>query len=284
MKIVSLIFTRNEGELLHENIEFHIKQGVDLFLIMDSASNDDTVKVMQKFEKQGIARCFYDNKIFKQKEQIDRLARIAFRENKPDWLILSDTDEFWFYPKGLKAYFSCVPKEINTLKIKRYQYFPTEKDNSRKQLVHRRMLFRENGQGIGFDTGLGHYEEGIARSKIAFRPVHRDIDIMPGNHTVHFPGRRVLKVPKKECIIREYPFRDYRQFEDKVKRAEVIFRKNQLYKGNKKLGTHWHAFLQTLRQGKLEKFYKNSIFFDKYHLQKALTARVLVRDETLAKW
>lgn len=283
MKIVSLIFTRNEGKLLHENIEFHLRQGVNFFLITDSASEDDTVKVMKKFERQGVARCFYDNAIFKQKEQMDRMARVAFREEKPDWLIISDTDEFWSHPSGLKACFSSVPEGINALKIKRYQYFPTVNDNIQQRRIHRRMLFRENGLQIGFDTGLGDSEEGIARSKIAFRPIHKNIDIMAGNHTVHFPGRKVRKIPKEECMIREYPFRNYKQFEEKVRRAEIVFRSNQLYRRNKKLGTHWHAYLKAFRENRLEDFYQTLIFFDRDRLQLALDAGTLIRDATLAE-
>ncbi|PIS42778.1 MAG: hypothetical protein COT24_01745 [Candidatus Kerfeldbacteria bacterium CG08_land_8_20_14_0_20_40_16] len=283
MKIVEIIFTRNEGELLRQNIDFHYKQGVDFFLITDSSSEDNTREVMQGYENMGIAECFYDNGVFLQKEQMDAMAKIAFKKHNPDWIIVSDTDEFWSHRNGLKRFLEQVPYDVNVLKICRYQYFPTANDNVNENVIYHRMRYRENGKWIGFNTGIGENEHSLARAKVAFRPINENIDIMAGNHTVHFPNRVTRKVSKEECIVREFSFRNYEQFKAKVKRAATVFEKNVLYRSHKDYGTHWRTYLEEYQKGRLQEFYKNYIFFNEERLQKALAEGALVKDESLAE-
>ena len=145
------------------------------------------------------------------------------------------------------------------------------------------MLYREDGKDIGIDTGVGSKKSDFARKKIIFKPISDNIDIMIGNHTVHFENRKVFEVEKNDFIVREYSFRTYEQFRDKVKRADIIFKKNKLFKNNRGLATHWRNWLEVFEKDNLKDFYQNKIYFDKNRFKEAIGKGILVYDNTLEK-
>lgn len=284
MNIAQIIFTRNEGELLRQNIEFHRKLGVDFFVITESSSTDNTVDIIKSYEEKGFAKCFYDERVMAQKESMDHMAKWCRDHLQVDWIIVSDTDEFWC-PQGetLKVYLSKISEDINTLKIRRYQYFPTAVDTDKGNLIYKRMSFREDGVWLGFDTGVGIGKNSFARKKIMFKPITNDIDISAGNHTVHFTGRNVMEIEDSSFIVREYPFRSYDEFLKKVMRVKDVINKNLTYQQNKKFGTHWRQWYEIYEKGGLEEWYNDNIYFSKNRLNHALKQGTLVEDKLLTK-
>jgi len=283
MKIVEIIFTRNEASLLKENINFHRKMGVDFFIVTESGSTDDTVKILKRFQSMGLVKYFSDPKIMAQKENMDKMAMMAKKKYKADWVMVSDTDEFWYAKGGLKKFLSRLPQKINTLKVFRFQHFPTEKDNPLEKKTHLQMPYRENGQGLDFDSGIGNEKNNFARKKVMFKPIADDIDIMIGNHTVHFSGREDMEVDPKALMIHEYPFRSYKQFKEKVVRAKEVFSKNAAFKVNKKLATHWRMWLDYFEKGELEDFYHDKIYFSRSRINNAIKHKKMVYDPLVIK-
>lgn len=280
MKIVEIIFTRNEGELLEQNIDFHRRMGVDFFIITDNSSTDGTSKILSKFKSVGLVEFFTDRKIMAQKENMDRMALLAKNKYNADWILVSDTDEFWYCSSGLKDFLNNIPDDINTLKVLRYQHFPTEKDNNFKAKIYQRLLYRENGKDLGFDTGVGSGKDNFARKKILFKPVAEDVDILIGNHSVHFPGRKVIDINVREFIIHEFPVRSYKEFREKVVRARNVFVENNTFEKNV---THWRTWIDLLNNRQLEDFYYKNIFFNKERLKSALDDGRIVFDSSLAE-
>jgi len=282
VRVVEIVFTRNEADLLQQNVDFHHKRGVDFFIITESQSTDNTREVMDRFEKAGIAKCFYDSeRIMAQPENMNRMAEVAIDQYKADWIIASDTDEFWSAGLGLKKFLATIPPDVNVLRINRYQYFPTTRDTNSAVRIYEKMHYRENGGGIGFDTGLGEAPNFPARNKIIFRPPQNKFEIMPGNHSIHFDGRVISEVPSTKMMVREFPFRSFEQFSEKVIRAKDVFAKNNLYRTNKIYGTHWRYFVNISINSNLEKFYYNNIYFDEGRLRQFLTDGLLVEDSSL---
>lgn len=283
MKIVQTIFTRNEGDLLKQNIEFHHRLGVDFFLLTESSSTDNTRDIISHFKAKGIAECFYDEKIMAQKENMEKMVIIAREKYRADWIIISDTDEFWFTEGGLKGFLKNIPTDVNVLKVLRYQYFPTALDEELGRNIYQQMSYRETGKWLGFDTGVGDQVDNFARKKIILKPVTSNIDIMVGNHTVHFPDRMVLEINPSQLMIHEFPFRSYDQFKSKIERARQVFIKNQLFIKNKNYGTHWRYFLDLLEKDKLEDFYYNNIYFDIPRLNKYIQEGKITKDISLSR-
>ena len=53
MKIVMTLLVRDEQDIIRENIEFHLSQGVDFFIVTDNRSVDMTPIYLKEYEKQG---------------------------------------------------------------------------------------------------------------------------------------------------------------------------------------------------------------------------------------
>ena len=49
MKVVMTLLVRDEEDILRENIDFHLKQGVDHFIVTDNLSLDSTSEVVKLF-------------------------------------------------------------------------------------------------------------------------------------------------------------------------------------------------------------------------------------------
>lgn len=285
MKIVQIICTRNEGDLLKQNIEFHKKAGVDFFLITDNASTDNTKEIILEFQSQGIAEYFNDDiGVHEQKENMERMAMVAYKKYRADWIILSDTDEFWFPVNGFKKLLNFLPSDINVLKVARYQHFPTIRDNNKSKKIYQRMCYRENGQWLGFDTGMGDGLNNFARKKVIFKPIYKNFDIATGNHTVHFEGRNVLEILSDKFIIHEFPFQSYERFEQKIMHTDKIFSINKTYIDNKNYATHWRKYLSLLKDNQLRKFYDNFIYFNEGRLQQFLDKKLLTKDTSLIEF
>jgi len=281
--LVQIIFTRNEGDLLEESIRFHLKSGVDFFLVTDNGSTDKTPDVLKKFEAIGVLKSFLDRRAKPQKECMEAMTKFALNYLNPHWMILSDTDEFWYSKMGLKNILNSIPKEFNVLKVLRYQHFPTAKDDLNELSTHKKILFRETGQHLGIDTGVGDSTNNFARKKIALRSISKnsDIDILPGNHTIHFIGRRVLEVQPDDIVIHEFPFRSYEQFASKVERISRVLLENELYSNNTEYSSHMRKFIDIARNGNLKKYYNENIYFNENRLVTALKSNQITYDSSL---
>ena len=77
MKIVMTLLVRDEQDIIRENIEFHLSQGVDYFIATDNKSVDLTTRHLKKHEKKGILHYIFKGKDnYNQHEWITRMARL----------------------------------------------------------------------------------------------------------------------------------------------------------------------------------------------------------------
>ena len=47
-RLVMTVLVKNEADIIESNIRFHADQGVDGFLVMDNASEDDTPDILEE--------------------------------------------------------------------------------------------------------------------------------------------------------------------------------------------------------------------------------------------
>jgi len=96
----------NESRFLDEWIQFHLNQGVDRIYLYNNKSEDDYLKVISKYIKQGtvaLRQWPYDNinlDIWNEtqcKAYMDCIKRLR---GKVSWIAFIDTDEFLFSPTG----------------------------------------------------------------------------------------------------------------------------------------------------------------------------------------
>jgi Glycosyl transferase family 2 len=117
VKLAMTMVVRDGGDVLADNIRFHAAQGVDLFVIADHLSTDDSLEVARRYERLGLVDL---HRLEGPVQDIwdharTRLARRA-RELGADWVINNDQDEFWWPLAGnLKDAFATVPEEFGVL-------------------------------------------------------------------------------------------------------------------------------------------------------------------------
>ena len=127
MKVVGMLLVFNDEDIVTEVIESLLSQGLEL-VVLDNGSTDNTFQICEKFLGKGILQL----KQFKTStfiSQHDVLHRILFHmalAEKPDWLLRSDSDEFFesgLPNKNLKdAIEHVVSKEFNLIQFKRKRY------------------------------------------------------------------------------------------------------------------------------------------------------------------
>ena len=142
MKIVMTILVRNEEDVIGENLEYHLNNGVDHFIITDHHSTDGTRDILREYERRGVAEVRVENSIeHHQAQWVTEMARKAHEKYDATWVINNDADEFWIPQKGnLKEFFGTVPQDVYKMHISRFDFFYK---SSKDIKFYDAMLFRE---------------------------------------------------------------------------------------------------------------------------------------------
>src|ERR1700678_2113443 len=208
MKLIMTLLVRDEEDILGANIDFHISQGVDFFVITDNLSVDGTRDIVETYVRQGIAASLFEPADdYSQHRWVTRMARMAARNYGADWVINSDADEFWMSAGdagSVKEHLEKVDSSVECVEVVRSNSAATELSDERS--FAERMVFRERQS---FNT-----EGRRLPSKVSHRGFC-DIEIEQGNHGVLRAG---VSLPAAAGPLRilHYPVRSYSQFENKI--------------------------------------------------------------------
>src|SRR5262245_51551113 len=95
------LLVRDEQDILRANIEYHLAQGVDSFIVTDNRSVDATARILKDYEARGKLRYIFEaSDDYNQYAWVTRMARLAYSDLGADWVINSDADEFWWPKHG----------------------------------------------------------------------------------------------------------------------------------------------------------------------------------------
>jgi hypothetical protein len=115
---------RDEADIIEDNPRFHLAQGVDFFVIIDTGSVDGTLEILERYEQAGLVRLertiggIHDMKAGGE-EGITRMAG----EMGADWIVHNDADEFWWPAAGnLKETFEAIPEEFGMVLAPRTEF------------------------------------------------------------------------------------------------------------------------------------------------------------------
>src|SRR5262245_39562015 len=94
------LYVRDEADVLDAQLAFHLNAGVDFVIATDHDSRDGTAEILQSYERVGYLQLHRDPGVaYRQREWMTQMARLAATDQRADWVILSDADEFW-WPRG----------------------------------------------------------------------------------------------------------------------------------------------------------------------------------------
>ena len=176
MKLVMTLLLRDEEDIVRENLDFHLAQGVDRVIVTDNGSEDATVEILREYEARGVVRLLLEPADdYSQGRWVTRMARLAAAEGA-DWVINNDADEFWWPRSGtLASTFEGLGDEVGDRGRPSHQLRPRPEDGRR---FWERMTARERESLNPLGKPLP--------PKVAHR-AHREITVVQGNHRVEGP-------------------------------------------------------------------------------------------------
>jgi hypothetical protein len=267
MKIVMTLLVRNEDDIIRENLEYHLKNGVDYFLITDHHSRDNTLEIINEYVEKGVAEVRVEqSEEHHQAAWVTDMARRACVEHEADWVINNDADEFWVPPKGnLKDFFEAVDPNVYKLHVSRFDFFYLPYDLAK---FYEAMLFRETSRRW---------------TKCCHRAVS-DITVEVGNHDANseiLKDNLGLSVGAGNISIFHYPVRTVERYKAKMVEGTASV-----------LGTpgipaemffHWKRALQYIQDNNFEE-YLREFSRDRHQINEGIQNGSILFDDTLQKF
>lgn len=129
MAIMMATVARNEGAYIAEWFAFHLLRGVDTILLFDNESDDDTVAIARRYAVHHDVRIIHwptpQGAHFPsfQEAAYTRAHAIALQE-RMDWLLFSDVDEFTFGEGDttLAERLALLPADVGAVAVKPYDF------------------------------------------------------------------------------------------------------------------------------------------------------------------
>lgn len=116
--IVLVSIFKNEGHILQEWIEHYLREGVDMFYLIDNGSTDNYLEKIQKYIDLGKVVLNIDNTKHKQAELYNKYYLNLCK--RAAWVIVVDLDEFMYSRNGyntIKEYLNSLDNHISVITI-----------------------------------------------------------------------------------------------------------------------------------------------------------------------
>jgi glycosyltransferase involved in cell wall biosynthesis len=269
MKVVMTLLVRDEDDILRDNLEFHLANGVDEIILMDNLSSDGTADIAREYERAGYLRyIFQPQDDFSQGRWVTQMASLAVQECRADWVINSDADEFWFPHAGsIKDAFASIDADAAAVSVERTN-FVTRPDDGQPfwQRMNVRRLLSLNS--------LGHPLPG----KVAHRAL-TDIVVAPGNHGVYVRDSLTSPVPGQLTIL-HFPVRSRAQFRNKIANGGAAYARNTEL--DPAIGSTWRHLYQLHLRGALDEAFDKELVGDE-ELALGQASGEFVRDDRLQR-
>jgi glycosyltransferase involved in cell wall biosynthesis len=248
VKLFMTLLVRDEQDIVRENLDFHLAQGVDRVIVTDNGSEDRTIEFLRDYEARGVLRLVLEpSDDYSQGRWVTRMARMAAEEGA-DWVINCDADEFW-WPRArtLKSNFEGLADEVGIVVGHRTNFVPRAED---PRPFWERMTLRERESLNPLGKPLP--------PKVAHR-AHTEITVVQGNHRVEGVelGERV---DDGSIEILHFPMRTYAQFENKIVKGGRAYARNRELPD--RTGRTWRRLYETWEQGGLRDHYDQQVAFE----------------------
>jgi glycosyltransferase involved in cell wall biosynthesis len=246
MKLVMTLLVRDEEDIVADNLDFHLAQGVDEVIVTDNGSVDGTLEILRAYEARGLVRIIVEpTDDYSQGRWVTRMARMAATEHKADWVINNDADEFWWPREGtLRTLFEGLGGDVGDVVGHRTNFVPRPEDD---RPYWERMTLREreslNPVGKPLPPKLAHR-------------AHPEIVVVQGNHRIKGPDVG-SEVDDGSIEILHFPMRSYAQFENKIVKGGRAYARNKELP--EKTGRTWRRLYETWEQGGLPAHYEASV-------------------------
>lgn len=289
MSLAMSILTRDEADIIEQNIRHHANQGVDCFIVTDNGSRDGTREILEQlsleFDLQVIDEpsLTIDHDLW-----VTRMAYLIRDQYKADWIIMSKTDEFWMSDdfdlsrtiERETATASVPGRTIATLNCQRNSMIP-----SRELALDTNYSFLDNVYKV-VETMADHdrpgsWHENNSNTLIKTIPskiIARVAALTTNTSYLQDPLKPHNSIDSTSIRILHYPIRSYHQFEKKVVNfGRSMVRNKRFEQQQNRYLRYWFNLYQ---QGELMHEYL-SIVLPEARLQELLEAGKVCIDDSL---
>ena len=264
------LLVRDEEDIIRENVEFHLSQGVDFIIATDNRSIDTTTAILREYEDKGVLRYIYEGEDnYNQHAWVTRMARMAYTHYGADWVINNDADEFWWpREKTLSETLARLPAHINIVRADRHNFVAVDQS---EDPFWSRMIYRKaislNPIGNPLPPKVAHRGSG-------------QITVDQGNHRVHG-----LSAPEEigDLIdILHFPVRSYQQIVNKIAKGGAAYCRNENLPES--TGITWRRLYEQLQKHNTIRPFFEETYYDEKRLASALISGDIVVDRRLKRY
>ena len=249
MKLVMTILVKNEADIIENNIRFHAEQGVDSFLVMDNASEDDTPDILKELAKEFDVHIVHNpSSDYQQEKWMTGLAFQARKELGANLVISNDADEFWSARDGssLKAH---LESKDSVVTVPRYNFIQS------MEAMHGGEPFWDCTNKVvspivySRDDQLNRMGLAMPLVKISPKVIVNPkglIKIKGGNHRARHLCKWAIR-STDNIEVHHYPIRNYQQFEKNISNRKRLLEADP----DTRMGVHYKRWVDLLKQGGL---------------------------------
>jgi hypothetical protein len=232
--ITMLYLVRDEIDIIGQSIDFHLRLGIENFVVTDNGSADGTRDILADLERRlGKSMVVIDDAepAHHQPTRVNRMIRLAKERFRPRWIISSDADEFWYPLSG--RYDTEMDGRKNVLNCFWHNFLP--------RLDSRWQDFTDIGEMPGYH----------GRMSKTFCLARGLIGMYEGNHQ----SRSIPHIASRSqnIYVYHYPVRSYAQFERKVVQGHRASVKASVQEST---NWHWREYYEAWENGKLPQMYQ----------------------------
>ncbi|MEA2047496.1 MAG: glycosyltransferase family 2 protein [Campylobacterota bacterium] len=273
MKLIMTLLVRDEEDILKENIDFHLSQGVDFIIATDNCSVDDTRDILLEYQKKGVLHYIYeaeDN--YNQHKWVTKMAYMAYNDYDATWVINNDADEFWYSDKyhNLKEAFLSLDKSYNIVQAERNNFVALENRNYDLPF-YSQMIFKEVHSLNPIGKPLPPKQAHVGTPSII---------VTQGNHSVENLENK--KIKHNLIKILHFPIRSHKQLINKITKGGAAYERNTELSPN--IGNTWRNLYNQLKEdGNLDEYLANNMYTKK-RLERELNDNLLIEDTFLKNY
>lgn len=240
IKIIMTLLIRDNQDILEDNIEHHIRQGIDFFIITDNRSTDTSRSIAERYVARGIAEIIDESgENYNQALWVTRMARRAY-DYHADWVINNDADEFWISQRPgetVRETIQQLPQECRFISAQRWNAIITKSNIDEKWPISGTLFDRQSINSLGNPLP----------PKVAHR-ADPTIQVEHGNHCVQSKNQFGI-TDTNSLMILHYPFIGYKNYENKIRLGGRSYASHASLADN--VGATWRNDFQFYLRGTL---------------------------------
>lgn len=241
MKIVSVTTVKNESDIIESFVRYTLNI-VDLMIIMDNESTDDTLNILNQLKKEKLPLIILEDDGYHEHDaKINSLVNKAVYDYNADIICPLDVDEFIITLDGSNPRVLLEKMDFSSYYLIKWRNFvPWKTDNDSKfipsKLVHH------------FSDEYERYYKVIFPKELVLK---YNIKVTMGNHDLKYDKdfeKNINSLMNSNLRIAHYPLRSNEQTMSKI----LIGWPNMLSrtKVNKSEGTHWESIFNKIKNKK----------------------------------